>query len=82
MQRRIGREEELGFVLALVLRLRALAVGVDLLEAGDAARDFIVEENRTMPQRPTITQNDPAATGGHPMLMPIITSAVMRSPAA
>src|SRR5271156_5173875 len=46
MQRRIGREEELGFVLALVLRLRALAVGVDLLEAGDAARDFIVEENR------------------------------------
>src|ERR1035441_1807605 len=35
----------LPLVLALVFRLRSLAVGVDLLDAGDAALHFVIEEN-------------------------------------
>ncbi len=36
----------------------------------------------TRPQTPMISQKDPAATGGHPVLRPIMSSAVMRLPAA
>src|ERR1019366_349896 len=41
----------LPLVLALVFRLRRLAVGVDLLDAGDAALHFVIEENRDQPPK-------------------------------
>jgi hypothetical protein len=36
----------------------------------------------TIPHSATIAQNEPAAAGGHPMLNPYVSNAVMRSPAA
>src|SRR5208283_3450295 len=59
----------LPLVLALVLRLRRLAVGVDLLDAGDAALNFVIEENRDQPpqthHRPECSRCDRRPPSAH-----------------